>query len=225
MVKTNGVTLVVLATLLAGFVASCAGSDLPSVADIQSSDPTAQAEAEDEPPGLTSSPESLNRAAPTGVPTVTVLPTVMSPAATVAVATPVAATVVPAAATNEPTATVTFESQATPAAPPLPDPATAPAPPRIQPDAGTYRGPTRVYIGNDNDGLDLYYTLDGSSPTAQNGTKYEGPFEIYDDATVVAAFLSADGVATGQTVAKYSIEKPPLDTPSITLSSGLYIGE
>ena len=82
-----------------------------------------------------------------------------------------------------------------------------------------------MYIENDNEGLDLYYTLDGSSPTAQNGTRYEGPFEIYDDVTVVAAFLSADGVATGQAVARYSIEKPPLDTPFIRLPGGIYIGD
>ena len=74
MVKTKGATLVVLATLLAGFVASCAAGDLPSAADIQPAGEiqpggtTAQAGAEDEPSGLTSSPESLTRPAPTGVP-------------------------------------------------------------------------------------------------------------------------------------------------------------
>lgn len=82
-----------------------------------------------------------------------------------------------------------------------------------------------MYIESDNDALAVYYTLDGTSPTAQNGTRYEGPFEIYDDATVVAAFVGVDGAATGQRAAKYTIEKPPLDTPSITLSSGIYIGD
>ena len=36
MVKTKGVTLVALATLLAGFVASCSSAELPSVEDIPS---------------------------------------------------------------------------------------------------------------------------------------------------------------------------------------------
>jgi hypothetical protein len=128
---------------------------------------------------------------------------------------------------NEPTATaVASTATLTPPPSPAPEPATVPNPPSFQPDAGTYRGPTSVYIGGYADGLDLYYTLDGSSPTAQHGTKYDGPFEIYDDVTVVTAYLSADGVATGQaTVAKYSIEKPPLDPPSIALNSGIYIGK
>ncbi len=84
--------------------------------------------------------------------------------------------------------------------------ATNPGSPRIQPTSGTYRGPTRLHIETDDDGLEIYYRLDGSSPTAQNGTKYEGPFDIFEDATVTAVYLSADGVATGKTVAEYSIE-------------------
>jgi hypothetical protein len=58
MVKTKGVTLVALATLLAGFVASCSSADLPSPADWQSSGITITVEAEDDPPGLPSSPSS-----------------------------------------------------------------------------------------------------------------------------------------------------------------------
>jgi len=85
--------------------------------------------------------------------------------------------------------------------------ATNPGSPRIQPTSGTYRGPTRLHIETDDDGLEIYYTLDGSSPTAQNATKYEGPFDIFEDATVTVVYLSADGVATGKTVAEYSIEK------------------
>ena len=38
-------------------------------------------------------------------------------------------------------------------------------------------------------------------------------------------YLSADGVATGKTVAEYSIEKSPFDAPLITLDNGVYIGE
>jgi hypothetical protein len=47
MIKTKGVTLVALATLLAGFVASCSSAEVPSIEDIQSASPAATIELED----------------------------------------------------------------------------------------------------------------------------------------------------------------------------------
>ena len=47
MVKTRGITFVVLATLLAGFVASCTSGDAPTPADLQSLEPHVQVVAED----------------------------------------------------------------------------------------------------------------------------------------------------------------------------------
>ena len=65
MVKTKGVTLVALATLLAGFVASCSSADAPIAADLQSPTMTIEIVAEDEPPALTSSPVALDQATAT----------------------------------------------------------------------------------------------------------------------------------------------------------------
>ncbi|MBC8452941.1 MAG: hypothetical protein H8D69_00545 [Chloroflexi bacterium] len=62
MVKTKGVTLVALATLLAGFVASCSSADVPSIDDIPSPGNTITVLTEDDPPGLPSSPVSKEQA-------------------------------------------------------------------------------------------------------------------------------------------------------------------
>ena len=78
MVKTKGVTLVALATLLAGFVASCSSADAPIAADLQSPTMTIEIVAEDEPPALTSSPVVLDQA------TATVPPGTPAPTSTVA---------------------------------------------------------------------------------------------------------------------------------------------
>jgi hypothetical protein len=48
MVKRKGVTLVTLATLLAGFVASCSSAELPSTTDLSSPATTITVEAEDD---------------------------------------------------------------------------------------------------------------------------------------------------------------------------------
>ncbi len=54
MVKTKGIAFVALATLLAGFVASCTSAEVPSIEDIQSLEPAAAVELDDEPPALSS---------------------------------------------------------------------------------------------------------------------------------------------------------------------------
>ena len=48
MVKTKGVTLVALATLLAGFVASCSSAELPTPTEISPPATTITVEAEDD---------------------------------------------------------------------------------------------------------------------------------------------------------------------------------
>jgi len=206
MVKTKGVTLVALATLLAGFVASCSSAELPSPADLQSSSVTVTVEAEDDPPGLPSSPTSIDRATPTSVSEVT--PGVTSTISPTATAGPqVANTATPA---NEPTFTPTAEVV-------IYD---------VRPDAGTYSGPTLITIDWDvPQGAVIYYTLNGSEPGEQDGILYEGPFEIFDDAQVTAyVILPNDGIGAIAR-SEYSIDKPSLDAPQVDLPGGVYIGD
>ena len=74
MVKNTGVTIVALATLLAGFVASCASSELPPIADAPPSAATEQAESDDESSGLSSSTGDKSRPTTTSGPTATPTP-------------------------------------------------------------------------------------------------------------------------------------------------------
>jgi Chitobiase/beta-hexosaminidase C-terminal domain/IPT/TIG domain len=69
---------------------------------------------------------------------------------------------------------------------------TAPAP-TFNPTGGTYSSAQQVTISDSLSGANLYYTLDGSMPSAQS-TLYTGPVAISQSST-----LSAIAVATGYT--------------------------
>jgi len=60
--------------------------------------------------------------------------------------------------------------------------------PLVHPFKGVIEAGQTVSISCDIDGADVYYTLDGTVPT-ENSTKYEGPFELKEDATVQAKAL------------------------------------
>jgi hypothetical protein len=66
----------------------------------------------------------------------------------------------------------------------------APAP-VISPSGGTYSGAQQVTITDTVSGATIYYTTDGSTPTASS-TKYTGAFQLSTDATV-QAIASASG--------------------------------
>ena len=74
MIKTTGVVVVALATLFAGFVASCASSELPPIADAPPSAAAEQAESEDGLSGLSSSAGDKSRPTATSGPTATPTP-------------------------------------------------------------------------------------------------------------------------------------------------------
>jgi hypothetical protein len=212
MVKTKGVTLVALATLLAGFVASCSSADAPSAADLQSPPVTIEIVAEDEPPALTSSPVALDRVIATAPPAPSSTPV---PTRTLTPTSTVAPSSIPAPH-SDPTATTR----------PQPTPVPEVVIYDVRPDAGTYSGPTLITIDwKLPSGAAIYYTLDGSTPTKQNGTLYEGEFEIYDDAQVMALVILESGTVGAIASSQYTIEKPPLDSPSIELIGGVYIGD
>lgn len=212
MVKTKGVTLVALATLLAGFVASCSSAEVPSTADLQSPAATIEITAEDEPPALPSSPVALDRATATVGPDPTGTP---EPTTTVA-------------PSSTPTPTATPKSAPTATATARPDPTQIPEVViyDVRPDAGNYSGPTLIAIDWElPNGAAIYYTLDGSTPDKQNGTLYEGEFEIFDDTQVTALVILENGAVGAIASSQYTIDKPPLDRPSIELTGGVYIGD
>lgn len=64
--------------------------------------------------------------------------------------------------------------------------------PTFQPDAGSYYDQVEVTINCATDGADIYYTTDGSNPTA-NSQQYSSPFMLTETATVKAIAMTGDG--------------------------------
>lgn len=66
---------------------------------------------------------------------------------------------------------------------------------------------------------DVYYTIDGTAPSATNGTKYENPFAVEDGTTIKAVAIGDGTVTINSNVATYyallktvSIQKPEIAT-------------
>ncbi len=60
------------------------------------------------------------------------------------------------------------------------------ATPVISPNGGEVESGTAISISCTTDGAAIYYTLDGTTPSASNGTKYTAPFALTANATVSA---------------------------------------
>ena len=58
--------------------------------------------------------------------------------------------------------------------------------PVITPNGGTIDRTTAISITSADEGVSIYYTLDGTEPSAQNGTLYSESFTLNEDATVRA---------------------------------------
>ena len=58
--------------------------------------------------------------------------------------------------------------------------------PVISPDGGQITTDTEITITCATDGASIYYTTDGTTPSADNGTLYDAPFTIEEDCTVKA---------------------------------------
>lgn len=60
------------------------------------------------------------------------------------------------------------------------------ATPVISPNGGEVESGTAISISCNTDGAAIYYTLDGTTPSASNGTEYTAPFALTANATVSA---------------------------------------
>jgi predicted extracellular nuclease len=78
------------------------------------------------------------------------------------------------------------------------------ATPEISPDAGSYTDEVEITITCPTDGATIYYTLDGSDPTASS-TEYTAPFTITADATLKAIAMKADYEDSAIASADYTI--------------------
>ena len=84
-------------------------------------------------------------------------------------------------------------------------------PPTVNPDGGTFAGPVTVTLSSAGSEQTIYYTLDGSLPTA-GSILYNGPFEIGVNATLRATAVEPGFVNSAASTAVFAV------TPGISLS-------
>ncbi len=73
-------------------------------------------------------------------------------------------------------------------------------------EGGRYYDPIDVEITSDTYGAHIYYTTDGSDPSANNGTMYTGPVTISDESTTLKAVAIYGDVTSPMTTATYTIK-------------------
>jgi len=95
------------------------------------------------------------------------------------------------------------------------------ATPVISPAAGSYSGSVPVFITDSTGGSSIFYTTDGSTPSA-NSTKYVGSFTLTSSATVKAIATASGFTASAVASAAYTVTT--VTPPSINFSTG-FAGE
>jgi nucleoid-associated protein YgaU len=83
----------------------------------------------------------------------------------------------------------------------------------FDPPEGTYPEPFAVTLYSDTEGAEIYYTTDGSEPSAQNGTLFEGSIEIDSSTTVKAVAVKQEWNDSPVTNVSYVIKVP---VPAVT---------
>jgi hypothetical protein len=101
---------------------------------------------------------------------------------------------------------------------------TVPPAPSFSPAGGTYTGARTVTITDSTPGTAIYYTTDGTKPTASSNL-YTGPVVIPDVSTIetINAMAVATGASSQVASAVYTIT-PQLPPPSFSPATGSYTG-
>ena len=79
------------------------------------------------------------------------------------------------------------------------------ATPVFSPAAGSYQDAQTVTITCSTEGATIYYTTDGSTPSATNGVVYSSPITIDETTTLQAVAVNADGEESNLAIGKYII--------------------
>lgn len=82
------------------------------------------------------------------------------------------------------------------------------AAPTFTPGAGAFAVAQDVSLTSATDGAAIYYTTDGTAPSAVNGTRYAGPFTVAETTTIRAVAVK-EGVTSPTATGTYSIEPVP----------------
>ena len=80
--------------------------------------------------------------------------------------------------------------------------------PVFNPEGGTYTSAQNVTISCTTDGADIYYTADGTDPTADS-TKYTGAIPVGSTATIKAIAVKSGMINSAVASAAYTIENVP----------------
>jgi len=95
------------------------------------------------------------------------------------------------------------------------------ATPYVQPPAGTYPVAQTIAMSTATDGSEIYYTLDGSAPTASDGVPYVGPILI-DKTTNVRAIAYKDGQTESNVMNVTFTIGVKVATPTFSIVGGTY---
>jgi hypothetical protein len=94
----------------------------------------------------------------------------------------------------------------------------AAAAPVITPAAGTYTSTPTITISDATTGAKIYYTLDGSAPSASS-TPYTAPFPLHSSSTVQAIAIATGYGNSGLGSAVYTLDPPTLSSSSLAFGS------
>lgn len=93
------------------------------------------------------------------------------------------------------------------------------ATPTFVPSAGEVLSGTAVTITCATEGADIYYTTDGSTPSAES-TKYTTPIEITAATTIKAIGIATDYQDSSVVTAAYTIGQPTAEAPTFVPNGG-----
>ncbi len=95
--------------------------------------------------------------------------------------------------------------------------------PEFSPEEGTFEEVQEITLTSETGG-DIYYTLDGSEPSAENGTKYTEPVLLQDEGEfeIRAVAVNSKGIPSVISSGTYTIQFPIVDAPAVTPSTGQY---
>jgi len=95
------------------------------------------------------------------------------------------------------------------------------ATPAFSPASGTYTATQSVTITDATSGASIYYTTDGSTPTASS-TPYSAPISVSATTTIKAIAAASGYTNSSVATATYTITQPSAATPTFTPAPGTY---